>query len=474
MAQGKLLEWTGTLVVAFGMLAATASADTLPHVTQAPAPTSSGDVSIVQVGAQTRLEFPSQINVESDGGALTIAGSRADTTVDTIDATEAGVAGVVGALQYNANPTHRHWHYLALDRYDLRTHDPSLTEVARDQKTGFCLYQSAVVNPTYCQQGYPAATSVSETINPGFNDIYGPARDGQYIDITGLTDGKYELVQWVNADCRLHDTGPAGHTWAVVLQISGGTVTATTDTPYWNAHYAGLAPSQECLPPETVRPQVSGSAQAGSTLSTVPGSWLERMSSEFSYQWRRCDSSGWDCADIPGATSANYVPTVDDVGHTLRARVTGTFVDDTEQGTPQDSEATGVVAAAPGSPQSGQQQSTATFGPGPVSDATLTVALSSSRSLKVRNLVVHGLSVRVHCSEACAAALDLRGRGGIELAHVTARLAQPGTHALRLKLSRKARRIVAHFRRGTLTLWLHTKASDGQQDTLSRLLHLIS
>jgi Lysyl oxidase len=473
MVRGKLLERVATLaaVAAFVAFAEPAAADTLPHITQAPAPTSSGGFSIVQVGAQTRLEFPSQINVESDGGALTIAGSRNDATVDTMDATEAGVDGVVGALQYNSNPTHRHWHYLALDRYDLRTHDASLTEVARDQKTGFCLYESATVNPTYCQQGYPAAPDVSETIDPGYNDVYGPARDGQYIDITGLTDGTYELVQWVNADCRLHDTGPADHTWAVVLQISGGTVTATTDTPYWNAHYAALSPSQQCLPAETVRPQVSGTAQAGGTLSSVPGSWLERMSDQFAYQWRRCDASGWNCADIPGATSANYVPSGDDVGHTLRARVTGTFVDDTEQGTPQDSEPTAVVAA---SPPSAQPPSATTFGPGPISDSTLSAALSSSRSVKVRSLVAHGLSVRVHCSEACTAALDLRGRGGVELAHLTARLAQPGTHAVRLKLSRKARRILGHFRRGTLTLWLHTKASDGEQETVSRLLRLIA
>jgi len=469
--RARLLKRTATLVVVAGVLvfASSATADTLPHIVQAPAPTSSGAFSIVQVGAQTRLEFPSEIDVASDGGALTIAGSRKDTTVDTLDATEAGVDGVVGALQYNSNPTHRHWHYLALDRYDLRAHDPSLTEVARDQKTGFCLYQSAEVNPTYCQQGYPEAPSVSETINPGFNDVYGPARDGQYIDITGLADGKYELAQWVNADCRLHDTGPAGHTWAVVLQITGGNVTVTTDTPYWNSYYASLSPSQQCLPAETVRPQVSGVAQAGSTLSTVPGSWLERMSNEFSYQWRRCDASGWECADIPGATSPNYVPSPDDVGHTLRARVTGTFVDDTEQGTPQDSEATAVVAAAPAPPGNGT-----TFGPGPINSGTLSATLTASRSVRVRNLVLHGLRVRVSCSKACRAAFDLRGRGGVELAHVTARLAGRGTRALPLKLSRRARRILAHFRRGTLTLWLHTRAADGEQETLSHVLHLIS
>ena len=162
--------------------------------------------------------------------------------MNTMDAFEAGVSGVVGALQYNFDPSHQHWHYLALDRYDLRSHDSSLTEVARDQKTGFCLVQSAQINPTDCQHNNPSATAVSETINPGFSDIYDPARDGQYIDVTGL-NGTYEFIQWVNADCRLADMGPAGHTWATVLQINATagtpTVTVTSQTPLWNNYYAG-------------------------------------------------------------------------------------------------------------------------------------------------------------------------------------------------------------------------------------------
>ena len=215
----------------------------------------------MKVGSQVQLQFPAEIDVLSDGGPLTITGSRKDTSVNTMDAFQAGVSGVVGALQYNFDPSHQHWHYLALDRYDLRTHDSSLTEVARDQKTGFCLVQSEQINPTNCQQKNPSALSVSETINPGFSDIYDPSRDGQYIDVTGL-NGTYEFVQWVNADCRLADMGPAQHTWATVLRInataSTPTVSVTGDTPLWSGHYAGLTGAQKCLPAETVRPVVSG------------------------------------------------------------------------------------------------------------------------------------------------------------------------------------------------------------------------
>ncbi len=129
----------------------------LPDIKQAPAPTWDGGFSMVKVGSQVQLQFPAQIDVTTKGGPLTITGSRKDTSVNTMDAFEAGVSGVVGALQYNFDPSHQHWHYLALDRYDLRTHDSSLTEVARDQKTGFCLVQSAQINPTNCQHNNPSA-----------------------------------------------------------------------------------------------------------------------------------------------------------------------------------------------------------------------------------------------------------------------------------------------------------------------------
>jgi hypothetical protein len=228
-------KWGAAFAALFVCLATAGSAGAaLPDISQAPAPTSDGGITAMQVGDQVRLQFPSQIDVGTSGGPLTITGSRQDTTVNTMDAFEDGVGGVVGALQYNFDPTHQHWHYLALDRYDLRTHDPSLVEVARDQKTGFCLVQSDQINPSNCQQKNPDALGVSETINPGFSDVYDPSKDGQYIDITGLK-GTYEFIQWVNADCRLADMGPAGHSWATVLDIdattSPPTVTPDGDTP---------------------------------------------------------------------------------------------------------------------------------------------------------------------------------------------------------------------------------------------------
>jgi hypothetical protein len=463
----------------------------LPNIMQAPAPAWDGlpgsvqGFSMVKIGSQVQLQFPAEIKVGTNGGALTISGSRKDTTVNTMDAFQSGVTGVVGSLQYNFDPTHQHWHYLALDRYDLRTHDPSLTLVARDQKTGFCLVQSAQINPTDCQKGNPNVVgnnAVVETINAGFSDIYDPARDGQYIDVTGL-NGTYEFVQWVNYDCRLGDMGPNGHSWAITLNINATASTPTVSvngaTPIWNSYYAGLPTAQKCLAPETTRPTVSGTAQVASVLSAAPGSWLTRMTTGtnavFDYQWRRCDSTGWACADIPGATAASYIPTDADLGKTLRARVTGDFAGTSEQGTPQDSSATSIVADAstPAPPGGGGG------GGGGGGDTgnqpkiiSLTAALKSSKAVSVRRLMRSGLNARAHCSQACKVTFSLVGRGGVKLGKLTGKLSKAGSKTFTLRLSSKAKKVVSRFDGGTLTLWLYVKSYDGQQQTVSRVLNL--
>ena len=69
-------------------------------------------------------------------------------------------------------------------------------------------------------------------------------------------------------------------------------------------------------------PTISGAPQQGQTLSAAHGTWNGGQPQTYVYQWRRCDSVGGSCVDIGGATAATYVPTADDIGHTLRVRVT--------------------------------------------------------------------------------------------------------------------------------------------------------
>ena len=84
------------------------------------------------------------------------------------------------------------------------------------------------------------------------------------------------------------------------------------------------ASAQASPPQNSALPSVSGAAAVGDTLSATSGSWSGDTPIAFTYQWRRCDSNGANCASISGATSSTYKLASSDVGFRLRIRVTAT------------------------------------------------------------------------------------------------------------------------------------------------------
>jgi alpha-tubulin suppressor-like RCC1 family protein len=77
----------------------------------------------------------------------------------------------------------------------------------------------------------------------------------------------------------------------------------------------GKAPTNSSLP------SISGSTTQGQTLTAANGSWANSPTG-YTYQWRRCDSSGANCADISSATAGTYGLVFADVGSTVRVVVT--------------------------------------------------------------------------------------------------------------------------------------------------------
>ncbi len=83
---------------------------------------------------------------------------------------------------------------------------------------------------------------------------------------------------------------------------------------------SGRAASQ-AVPKNKTLPTISGTAEAGQTLTAIRGTWSGNPTS-FGYSWGRCDTSGNACGVIAGATARIYTVTDADVGHTLRVTVT--------------------------------------------------------------------------------------------------------------------------------------------------------
>ncbi|MGE5690260.1 MAG: hypothetical protein ACM33B_06855, partial [Pseudomonadota bacterium] len=129
-----------------------------------------------------------------------------------------------------------------------------------------------------------------------------------------------------------------------------GSATAVSEP---TALLAGAAPAN------TVRPSISGTERAGSSLFVGTGTWTGTLPLTYTYQWLRCTSSGTGCASIAGATSPSYIATGADVGSTIAASVTARNVagSATVTSAPTDVIEAGTTTAAATRPTSTQAPS---------------------------------------------------------------------------------------------------------------------
>jgi subtilisin family serine protease len=77
-------------------------------------------------------------------------------------------------------------------------------------------------------------------------------------------------------------------------------------------------------PSNTSPPTITGTTHEGQTLTGSIGAWSGTAPVSYRLQWQRCDTAGSACADVPGATGAQYGLTATDAGHTIRLVVTAT------------------------------------------------------------------------------------------------------------------------------------------------------
>jgi uncharacterized repeat protein (TIGR01451 family) len=70
---------------------------------------------------------------------------------------------------------------------------------------------------------------------------------------------------------------------------------------------------------------IGGTAQVGQTVTFVNGtSWRGDTPIAWRYTWRRCDSAGNNCANIPGAAAGTYTLVQADQGHEIEGMIFGT------------------------------------------------------------------------------------------------------------------------------------------------------
>jgi hypothetical protein len=174
-------------------------------------------------GGRFRLGFDSsvanvgrgalEVRAVRRGGAPTMHASQ----LVTLDGGGARAYRDVGFMRYFTSAEHNHWHFLGYERYELRRSDGAL--LVRDHKAGFCFRDNTArrvrrhlpgepagaVYVDNCRKNQPRALAVTTGSSIGSIDWYPAFFHGQYVDITGIPAGRYDLVHRVNADFALRE-----------------------------------------------------------------------------------------------------------------------------------------------------------------------------------------------------------------------------------------------------------------------------
>ena len=170
-------------------------------------------------------------------------------------------------------------------------------------------------------------------------------------DLDGLTNVSYSY-QWLADDTDIQ--GATGSTYNLTVDEVGKTikvkVTFTDDAGNGETLTSAATTTVTAAAnnPATGLPTISGTAQAGETLTAGTSGIADAdglTNVEYGYQWLADD------ADIPGATDSSYTLTDNDVGKAIKVKVS--FTDDRDNEESLTSAATASVAAKPNTPATG-------------------------------------------------------------------------------------------------------------------------
>lgn len=123
----------------------------------------------------------------------------------------------VGTMQWDADPTHMHWHFTDFATYRLVKHDDHST-VVTSGKESFCLANTDAVDMTgegakwttrYDDLGSVCggynSESIREALAAGWGDTYAQYRAGQAFAIKNVPDGVYDIEVLANPEGNLFE-----------------------------------------------------------------------------------------------------------------------------------------------------------------------------------------------------------------------------------------------------------------------------
>jgi hypothetical protein len=165
-----------------------------------------------------------------------------------------------------------------------------------------------------------AAVGSTVTANPGTWAGSAPITYQYQWQICGSNGGACHAIPGATSQTYKFASDDQGNTARVNVIAansdgSSSALSAATDR---------IAAAAASGPVNTAPPTITGDASAGGTLTATPGTWNGAQPITFKYQWLICGTDGNACHDISGATAQSYQPTKNDVGNTVRVKVTAT------------------------------------------------------------------------------------------------------------------------------------------------------
>lgn len=183
--------------------------------------------------------------------------------------------------------------------------------------------------------GTASAVAQVAPVNTALPTISGTAAVGQMLTAdngTWQNSPTAYQYRWLRCDRNGNGCGPiAGatqKTYTLVAADADNTmrvrVTAVNADGAADARSAQtqvVQPSTTAAPRNTSRPSVTGDTTVGQELTADNGTWTNNPTS-YAYQWRRCDTSPFQCLDVNGATGKTYGVREADIGFRMDVVVT--------------------------------------------------------------------------------------------------------------------------------------------------------
>jgi hypothetical protein len=205
--------------------------------------------------ASVRLRFTTTVDNAGDGPML-LFGHRDSVDQPLMSVRQAFQVGADGPIPtgygeaqantpatayYEPAESHHHWHLNGFDRYQLRDHLG--TTVVSDRKNGFCLGDRYVttdaeelphtppaddssagklaefLRENYCGMHKPSALDVTQGISVGAGDEYEFHIGYQWLDLTHVPSGTYDLVHTVNEDRSLIEKDYSNNSSSIAISV---------------------------------------------------------------------------------------------------------------------------------------------------------------------------------------------------------------------------------------------------------------